>query len=184
MSTSSGEIRVATTVEDFQAFGEIVSAYVGWCRERYRDDAWFVERVFGHQSLADELEDLAAAYAPPNGKTLLSVRDGEICGGGAYRRLPDGSCEMKRLFVHDRFKGQGVGRRLCTALIETARSDGFELMRLDTGHLLTEAIGMYASFGFEDAPPHHTYPDDLMPYLVFMELRLTTDGEGDQPHTA
>ncbi len=172
MSTAPETIRVATTDEDFQAFGDIVGAYVGWCRERYQDDAWFVERVFGHQSLAAELADLAAAYAPPNGQTLLAWVDGEVAGGGAYRRLPDGTCEMKRLFVHDRFKGRGIGRRLCTALIDAARAEGFELMRLDTGDRLTEAIGMYASFGFTDAPPHHAYPDALMPYLVFMEMPL------------
>jgi GNAT superfamily N-acetyltransferase len=165
-------IRVAATPQDFAAFGEIVAAYVGWCRLRYADDAWFVERVFGHQSLATELADLSVAYAAPNGQTLLAIQGGEVCGGGAYRRLPDGTCEMKRLFVHDRFKGQGIGRRLCAALIEAARADGFELMRLDTGNLLTEAIRMYESFGFVAAPPHHAYPDELMPYLVFMELPL------------
>ncbi len=177
MSTSSGAIRVASTAEDFQAFGEIVGAYVDWCRERYREDAWFVERVFGHQSLEDELAELSAAYAPPRGKTLLLIQDGEVCGGGAYRRLPDGTCEMKRLFVHDRFKGQGIGRRLCTALIDDARAEGYGLMRLDTGNLLTEAIRLYTSFGFVPAAPHHDYPDELMPYLVFMELPLSTAGE-------
>ncbi len=35
----------------------------------------------------------------PQGKTLLARCDGVVCGGGTYRRLPDGSCEMKRLFV-------------------------------------------------------------------------------------
>ncbi len=166
-------IRTATSPEDFAAFGEIVTAYVGWCRERYAHDAWFVDQVFGHQSLATELADLSAAYAAPNGRTLLAFDDdGRVCGGGAYRRLPDGTCEMKRLYVHDRCRGQGVGRKLCAALLEAARADGYALMRLDTGNLLREAIAMYASFGFTYAEPHHVYPEEFMPYLVFMERAL------------
>lgn len=170
-------IRTATSAEDFAAFGEVVTAYVGWCRERYAHDAWFVDQVFGHQSLATELADLSAAYAAPNGRTLLAFDDeGQVCGGGAYRRLPDGTCEMKRLYVHDRCRGQGVGRKLCAALLDAARADGYALMRLDTGNLLREAIAMYSSFGFAYADPHHVYPDEFMPYLVFMERSL-----GDPP---
>ena len=172
MSGATETIRVAADAEDHQAFGEVIAAYVGWCRERCRDEALLVDRVFGHQALTTELADLAAVYGPPRGRTLLAWAGGEVCGGGAYRRLSDGSCEMKRLFVHDRFRGCGIGRRLCAALIEAARADGFALMRLDTGDRMAEAISLYASFGFVDAAPHHVYPDDLRPYLVFMELPL------------
>ena len=50
---------------------------------------------------------------------------------------------MKRLFVPDRFRGHGYGRKLCDALIRSAKDENFKLMRLDTGNLLTEAIAMY-----------------------------------------
>ena len=127
------EILVASSAHDYAAFAGLVTEYVDWCRARYREDAWFVNEVFGHQSLATELEALPFTYGSPNGKTLLAVRDGVVCGGGAYRRLGDGTCEMKRLFVPSRFSGSGSGRRLCTALIQSARAEGFTLMRLDTG---------------------------------------------------
>jgi len=162
----------ASSTSDYQAFGRLVTEYVGWCRERYQDDEWFVDRVFGHQSLESELKILATTYGPPKGKTLLAKREGQVCGAGAYHRLEDGTCEMKRLFVCGTFQGQGIGRRLCAALIESAKSDGYDLMRLDTANRLTEAIGMYRSFGFEICKPYKNYPDELMPYLAFMELRL------------
>jgi ribosomal protein S18 acetylase RimI-like enzyme len=135
-----------------------------------------VERVFGYQALEEELGSLAIAYGSPNGITLLAKVDGEICGGGAYRRLGEGVCEMKRLFVSDRFKGRGIGRQLCAALIESARAEGFELMRLDTANLLTEAIALYRSVGFQVCEPYRDYPEDLMPFLVFMELSLGGKG--------
>ena len=39
---------------------------------------------------------------------------------------------MKRLYVYDRFKSMGVGRSLCTALIQEAKNQGYKKMRLDT----------------------------------------------------
>ena len=166
-------IDTASDAGDYEAFALLVGAYVGWCRSRYADLEWFVEEVFGHQSLEAELVALPTSYGPPSGKTLLIRSDQQVCGGGAYRKLPDGSCEMKRLFVPGQFTGRGFGRKLCAALISSARDDGHELMRLDTGNRFTEAITMYKSFGFKDCAPHHEYPAHLRPYLVFMELPIT-----------
>lgn len=168
-------IYAATTESDYAAFATLVTEYVAWSRKRYAADVWFVEKVFGHQSLDRELLTLASEYGPPHGKTLLASRDGVIVGAGAYRKLADGSCEMKRLYVGEQFHGHGTGRKLCEALIASARDDGFKLMRLDTGNLLKEAIAMYTSIGFRECPPHHDYPVKLMPYLIFMEMPLTSD---------
>lgn len=168
-------IYTATTASDYEAFAALVTEYVEWSRERYQEDAWFVEQVFGYQSLASELLTLPDAYGPPNGKTLLASRHGQIVGAGAYRRLADGTCEMKRLYVGQQFHGHGTGRKLCAALIASAREEGFPLMRLDTGNRLLEAINLYHSIGFRDCPPYRQYPEKLMPYLVFMEMPLTAD---------
>jgi ribosomal protein S18 acetylase RimI-like enzyme len=170
-------IRTATTPEDFHAFAALVTEYVEWFRVRYCDNSWFADQVFGFQSLATELETLATTYSPPNGRTLVAVADGEIGGAVAYRKLIDGTCEMKRLFVSDRFKGRGLGRRLCEAIISSARADGFHLMRLDTGNLLTEAVAMYESLGFYRCEPHRVYPPDLMRDMVFMELPIFADSD-------
>ena len=166
-------IYAASTESDYAAFATLVTEYVAWSRKRYAADAWFVEQVFGHQSLASELLTLSSEYGPPHGKTLLASRDGRVIGAGAYRTLADGSCEMKRLYVGEQFHGHGSGRKLCEALIAAAREDGFQVMRLDTGNLLKEAITLYQSIGFRECPPHREYPAQLMPYLVFMELPLT-----------
>ena len=166
-------IVTATTPRDYEAFAEVVREYVEFVRSRYVDEADFVESVFTHQSLDDELKILATAYGPPAGQTLLAVRDGLVVGAVAHRSLPDGSCEMKRLFVPERFRGHGTGRALCEAIVDAARQAGFSLMRLDTGDRLTEAIAMYESLGFHQCDPHHAYPPELMRFLVFMEKSLT-----------
>jgi hypothetical protein len=53
-----------------------------------------------------------------------------------------------------------------------AREDGFSVMQLDTGDRLKEAIALYGGLGFEIVPPYQTYPDRLMPHLIFMQRPL------------
>jgi GNAT superfamily N-acetyltransferase len=163
----------AVTVEDFAAFAGVCRAYVEWCRERYQDMPWFVEEVFGYQALDEELNGLAEKYGPPVGRTMLAFGEGGVVAGGAYRRLSDTDCELKRLFVTDGARGYGLGRKLSDALIGAAIADGYATMKLDTGNRLTEAISMYESMGFVHIEPYHEYPEQLMPYLVFMERQIS-----------
>jgi GNAT superfamily N-acetyltransferase len=165
-------IEEARSAADFAGFGEVCRSYVGWCRARYREMPWFVEQVFGYQALDEELKILAAKYGRPNGRTMIARIDGEIVAGGAYKTLSGDVCELKRLFVGENARGLGLGRRLLDALIAAACADGFTAMRLDTGHLMHEAIAMYKAAGFEAIAPYLTYPERLMPYLIFMERRL------------
>ena len=165
-------IREASSEQDYKAFSQLIGEYVFWLRSRYEQDNWFITEVFDKQSLSSELENLSTMYGSPNGRAFLAVCDNEVRGCGAYRRLADGTCEMKRVFVPVRFQGAGLGRRICSVLIASARADGFRLMRLDTGNLMKEAITMYRSFGFEECSPYYEYPGQLLPYFVFMELPL------------
>jgi GNAT superfamily N-acetyltransferase len=163
----------ADTAEDFAAFAVVCRAYVEWCRERYQDMPWFVEEVFGYQALDEELKGLAQKYGQPVGRTMLVFGEGGVVAGGAYRRLSDTDCELKRLFVTDGARGHGLGRKLSDALIAAAIADGYATMKLDTGNRLTEAISMYESMGFAHIEPYQEYPEQLMPYLVFMEKPLS-----------
>jgi ribosomal protein S18 acetylase RimI-like enzyme len=169
------EIALATTDADYAAFGDLIREYWEWLRARYADLPGFVDAVGGHQALAAELTSLRAKYGPPSGTVLLARRAGQVVGVVALRDLGGGSCEMKRLFVPDRFQGSGTGRRLCLALIEAATAQGYDVMRLDTGEGNDEALTMYATLGFRECPPYHDYPADLLSHLRFLELPLRTD---------
>jgi ribosomal protein S18 acetylase RimI-like enzyme len=166
------DIFAATTAEDFRSYGLLIREYVDWLRGRLQQASWFMDQVMAHQSLDQELASLKTKYGPPRGRAFLARIDGEICGGGAYQKMTDDICEMKRLFVRPPFHGRGIGRQLCQTLTQSAVDDGFMLMRLDTARHLTEAIGMYESLGFARCSPYRDYPDELLPYLVFMERRI------------
>lgn len=169
---SETTIITASEPKDYEAFGRLCRDYVNWCRSRYRDVPWLMEEVFGYQSLDEELKTLSTVYGSPKGRTLLAVRDQEIVGCGAYRRLSAEVSEMKRMYISERAQGHGVGRLLCGSLLASAKADGFHKMQLDTGNLMAEAIAMYQSMGFSPCPPYRSYPDKLLPYLVFMEKNL------------
>jgi ribosomal protein S18 acetylase RimI-like enzyme len=166
---------VATTDVEYAAFGELISEYQTWLLNRYADIQAFMAGVLRHQALDKELNELPERYGPPEGKTLLTMRDGEVSGGVAYHDLHDGSCEMKRMYIPERFQGQGTGRLLCTALIAEATADGYRLMRLDTGFRNTEAIAMYESLGFRMCAAYQDYPENLLVHLRFMERPLVSE---------
>lgn len=165
-------IHEATSPLEVAAFGGLISEYVAWCRERYRNDPWLVEMAFSHQGLDAELLALTKLYAPPNGRMLIAEDSDEILGGVAYKHVDEDTCEMKRLFVRSTANGRGLGRKLCEALLETASEDGYRCMRLDTTRDMVEAIGLYRSMGFTDCAPFVHYPERMRPMMLFMERDL------------
>jgi GNAT superfamily N-acetyltransferase len=167
------QIREATSAQDYEAVSRLIVEYVGWLRARYSGEAAIITDVLDQQALSDELEQLGERYGPPRGRAFLAEHDHEVRGCVAYRRLDDGACEMKRLFVPQRFQGSGIGRALCEALFAAAVRDGYGVMKLDTGAIMAEAIGLYRSLGFRDCPPYADYPARFLPHLRFMERSLT-----------
>lgn len=165
-------VREVQSAQDYAAIAELIAEYVLWLRTRYQEDSWFITEVLDKQSLSSELESLPKMYGPPNGRAFVATEGNEIIGCGAYRRFDETSCEMKRVFVASKFQGAGLGRNICNELLSAAEKDGYESMKLDTGKIMTEAIGMYQSLGFEPCPPYYDYPERLMPYFVFLQRPL------------
>ncbi len=108
-----------------------------------------VEKLYGHPLVAPDMPSATAQQmSPPEGAFLVGYRDGEaICCGG-LKRLPDGACEIKRMFVVEHARGAGVARALLRALEDTARRLGYRTARLDTGPAQPSAERMYREAGF------------------------------------
>jgi GNAT superfamily N-acetyltransferase len=90
----------------------------------------------------------AAELGAPGGAFLIGWHDGApVCCGG-LKRLQDGICELKRMYVVPAFRGRGVARQTLRALEAEARRLGYERARLDTGPKQLSARGLYVAEGY------------------------------------
>jgi ribosomal protein S18 acetylase RimI-like enzyme len=162
------DIVVPESDDDLDAVRDLMRAFVTWHRERHRSDHELIDSYFDAGAFQAELAGLPGDYRP----LLLARGDGEPAGCVALRRIDDETCEMKRMYVDGRFRGQGVGRALTERLLTDARALGYRRMLLDTSMRQAEALGLYTRSGFTRIEPYYEVTDELRDWLVFMELDL------------
>lgn len=117
-----------------------------------------------------ELAGLPGEYGAPGGALLLARAAGRAAGCVALRPISPDAAEMKRLYVHPRFRGTGLGRALAAEVIAAARRAGHRTLLLDTLPKMTEAIALYRSLGFRGRGPYSASPT---PGAIFFELSLS-----------
>ncbi|MFV3130220.1 GNAT family N-acetyltransferase [Niveispirillum sp. KHB5.9] len=87
----------------------------------------------------------------PDMRFLLARRDGRAVGCGALRLDPAaGYAEVKRMYVDPVHRGRGIAGAIMAQLEELARAEGIPLLKLETGDLQREAVGLYRRLGFTD----------------------------------
>lgn len=155
-------------------FGRYVKYETSRCFEKRFDDAARDIRVV-RRSTADpavsELVALAAAEAAnrygsaearrfpvdPLAKFVLATVDGVATGCGAIQSLDDQTVEIKRMYVRPAYRGNGIARRLLSALEDLAAGSHYPLIRLETGARQPESIRLYESAGYRPIPPYGPY---------------------------
>src|SRR6476660_9120923 len=152
------EIIQAETSEHMDEARKIFTEYENWLG---------VSLCF--QGFDEEMAGLPGKYAPPNGRLMFAIENGEVAGCVAFRPLDDEMCEMKRLFVRPAFQSSGLGRGLLEQLIAESRAAGYKKMRLDSWiPRMGKAIEMYRRHGFYEIEPYNENPYEM----IFMELEL------------
>jgi ribosomal protein S18 acetylase RimI-like enzyme len=140
--------------DDADALRELFREYFAWLGP----ECWFTD-------VQTELAALPGGY-----EALLVARlDGEPAGCVALKRLPDGACEMKRLYVRPTARGSGIGRALVEASIARARELGYGTLRLDTLPRMDAARALYVSLGFRQI---ERYNENPIEGVLFFELAL------------
>jgi len=110
----------------------------------------------------------------PNILFLIAVLDGDPvgCGGVAFG---DGFAELKRMYVRDRARGNGVAQALVARLEAEAVERGYKRLTLETGDVLHAAIRLYERAGFTGCAAFGDYLT-LAPHTIarslFFEKRI------------
>jgi GNAT superfamily N-acetyltransferase len=100
--------------------------------------------------LGDEFTPTEEIFASERdlGTWLVVYEDGAAIACGGLRELEPGVGEIKRMFVTERARRLGHGRRLLTELEAAATDAGARRVRLYTTEVLVEARALYASAGY------------------------------------
>jgi len=165
---------VPSVVKVFSIFQAESPVQIAHARQLFLEYAQSLGFSLCFQNFDKELAGLPGDYAPPDGRLLLAEYEGQLAGCGALHKLTlqkgdDGICEMKRLWVRERFRGQGLGERLARAVLERALLYGYEAMRLDTLPKMQQALKLYANLGFRPVP---RYYDNPLAETIYLEKRL------------
>jgi len=112
----------------------------------------------------------ASMFAPPLGLYLMAydVQGRPVATGGWRTQdendegYSDGDAELKRMYVIEEARGNGLARRILAALEDDARAAGRIRMVLETGNKQPEAIALYASSGYEPCVKfgHYRFHED------------------------
>ncbi len=96
-------------------------------------------------------DHLAAVFTIKGSIYFVAELDGEIIGGGGIyptANLPQGTCELVKLYLSSKARGKGIGKLLMEKCIAAAKEFGYKKIYLETMPELTIAIPMYKKSGF------------------------------------
>jgi len=78
--------------------------------------------------------------------------DGKIVGGGGIYPtggLPDGVCELVKMWLLPEARGLGLGRSMVEKCLQQAKELGYNKVYLESMPELKQALRVYEKFGFE-----------------------------------
>ena len=104
--------------------------------------------AFGFET-GTALADAAAAFVPPEGLFVLSGPDEEPLSCGAVQFLDGDRGEIKRMWVAPAARGRGLAGDLPAHLEGLILASGRHRALLDTNSVLTRAVGLYESRGYD-----------------------------------
>ena len=100
-------------------------------------------------SFENELKHLEEVYS--SGVILIAKEDDELIGCIAVKKIADDICELKRLFVRERYRGNGYSKQLFENAITYAKSLGYKKAVINTiPEIMPVGYQMYLRYGFAE----------------------------------
>jgi N-acetylglutamate synthase-like GNAT family acetyltransferase len=100
---------------------------------------------------------------------LCLFNEGAVIGTIAVNRMDEKKCELRSVYLLEKYQRKGLGSKMMQESIDYAREFGFHEMYLVTiSNISEKAIQMYKKFGFIETEP---YKKTILAD-VFMKLTL------------
>ena len=99
-------------------------------------------------SATDNLFDL---FSISGSVYRIVEEDGRVVGGGGVyptEGLPEGHCELVKLYLTPETRGKGIGKTLMEECFTAARELGYTYLYLETMPELCGAVSLYERLGF------------------------------------
>jgi len=104
--------------------------------------------MFGQPASVEINRYPASIFSAPDGTFAVLVRDGRAISAGAFMRIDETTVEVKRMWTHSEFRGQGLARIILAELEQEAARRGFTKVVLSTGPRQPEAVRLYLATGY------------------------------------
>ena len=132
----------------------------------------------GNDTFFKELEKFPdAKYKSPNGAFFIIYDDEDPIGCVGLKRFNGSSCELKRMYIKEQFRGRGFAKTIINFIADAAALLGYEQILLDTNVEMPAAVNAYLKAGFIKIP---AYCENENPNPVFLRLLLNSS-KNSQP---
>ncbi|MDF2985718.1 MAG: acetyltransferase [Eubacterium sp.] len=88
---------------------------------------------------------------------VLIYSDSSAVACGAFKEYDSSTVEIKRVFVMNEYRKQGLARKVLNNLEQQAQNKGYKYCVLETGVKQHEAIGLYKNHGHETIDNYGPY---------------------------
>ena len=88
----------------------------------------------------------------PGSFYFVAEKDGKILGGAGIfptSNLPEGICELVKMYLSPEARGFGLGKKMISLCMDTAKNAGYTKIYLETMPELNQAVNVYKKLGFE-----------------------------------
>jgi putative acetyltransferase len=96
-------------------------------------------------------DDLYQLFRQEGSYYQVAVAGDSIVGGAGIfpsAGLPEGTCELVKMYLLPPARGIGLGKKMITSCLEEARKKGYRQVYLETMPELKDALKTYEKFGF------------------------------------
>ena len=103
-----------------------------------------------------DFHDLTAAldeyYFMLVGEVEKRYEDGKPAGCGAWKKIDEGTFEVKRIYIAPEFRRKGVASAVIAALEQDAAKHGFTKAILETARTTEDSAALYTKLGYRVIP--------------------------------